>query len=656
MFELKFPHLFEPVKIGTLTCKNRIMSAPASQAEIDNEGHHNDRNISFYKRRAQGGCGIVTVGDCIVHETGTDHPKQVKMWEDQLVLPSLTQMAYAIKQHGAIANIQLSHGGNQCEPFFVPDGKVYGPSAFVDDYGVEIIEMSKDFIHELVEAFGDAAKLAQYAGFDMCQLHAGHHWLGGQFLSRTSNHRTDEYGGPIENRARFLLECIENVRQKCGPRFPIEVRISSTEFPELTPDAPDGITVEESCQLAELLDGKIEILHCSVGNSYYPELSRLGHPSMFVPHGCNVKYAAEIKKHVKKTLIACVGGLSTPAEMEEIIASGKADICAIGRALVADPDIAKKARLGKDDEIRPCLRCSTCLASMTDQHILKCSVNPVMGRELENQNAPLPTSAKKVLVAGGGPGGMQCAITAAERGHDVTLCEAADHLGGALKFARFEDFKVDLYRYEQFLERECKRVGVKVMLNTPVTKEFAEQFDPDVLAIAIGAEPIILPLPGIKGDNVIISTQMYDNGEPEVAHKVAIMGGGLVGCEIGLDLFNKGHEVHIIEMQNDVAPECNHYHKIALMAELSKGVNLHLGVRATEVTPDGVKAVDVNTGEEVFIEGQTVISSVGLRSLTAQTDELMKARVPEIFTIGDCIRPQQVTQAVHAGYNAAMDM
>jgi pyruvate/2-oxoglutarate dehydrogenase complex dihydrolipoamide dehydrogenase (E3) component len=194
------------------------------------------------------------------------------------------------------------------------------------------------------------------------------------------------------------------------------------------------------------------------------------------------------------------------------------------------------------------------------------------------------------------------------------------------------------------------------MLNTPVSKEFAEQFEPDVLAIAIGAEPIILPIPGMDGDNVIISTQMYDNGEPEVGHKVAIMGGGLVGCEIGLDLFNKGHEVHIVEMQDDVAPECNHYHKIALMAELERGVNLHLGVRATEVTPNGIKAVDVKTGEEVFIEGDTVISSVGLRSLTAKTDELMSARVPEIFTIGDCIRPQQVTQAVHAGYNAAMDM
>ncbi len=656
MFELKYPNLFEPLRIGKLLVKNRIMSSPTSQAEIDNEGHHNDRNIAYYKRRAQGGCGIVTVGDCIVSETGIDHPKQVKMWEQQNVLPSLTQLAYAIKQHGAIANIQLSHGGNQCEPMFVPEGKVYGPSAFTDDYGVEIIEMSNDFIHELAEAFGDAAALAKYAGFDMCEIHAGHHWGLGQFLSRQSNFRTDEYGGSLENRARLLLECIDNVRRKCGPGFPVEVRISATEFPELTPEAPNGITLEESCELAELLDGKIEILHVSVGNSYYPELSRLGHPSMFEAHGCNVKYAAEIKKHVKKTLIACVGGLSTPEEMEEIIACGKADICAIGRALIADPDIPNKARAGRDDLIRPCLRCSTCLASMTDQHILRCSVNPIMGRELENQ-AMLPTALpKKVLIAGGGPGGMQCAITAAERGHDVTLCEKTDCLGGALKFAQYEDFKHDLYRYEQFLERELKRLNVNVLRNTEVTREFAESFKPDVLAVAIGAEPVILKIPGMDSKNVLISTRMYDNGYPAIGSRVAIIGGGLVGCEIAIDLMNKGHEVNILEMQDDVAPECNRYHKIALMHELRKGVTLHLGVKAAEILPDRVVGIDVITGEKVEVKADTVISAVGLKSLVKETDDLIRARVPQVMVIGDCVNPLQVTQAVHAGYNSAMDM
>jgi 2,4-dienoyl-CoA reductase-like NADH-dependent reductase (Old Yellow Enzyme family)/thioredoxin reductase len=656
MFETKYPHLLAPVRVGGLLLKNRIMSSPASQAEIDNMGFLTDRNIAFYKRRAQGGSAMVTIGDCIVHETGIDHPKQVKMWEPHLVLPSLTNAAYSIKQHGAIASIQFSHGGTQCDPAFVPDGIVYGPSAHVDDYGTVITEMSTAFIHELVEAFGDAAVVAKYAGFDMCQVHAAHHWGVGQFLSREANRRTDEYGGSLENRARYLFEIIDNVRAKCGPNFPIEVRISATEFPELTPDRPDGIVLEEACELAEMLDGRVEILHCSVGNAYYHDLAILGHPSMFEPHGRNVHYAAEIKKHVKKTLIACVGGLATPEEMEEIIATGQADFCAVGRALIADPDIPNKARLGVPDDIRPCLRCSTCLASLTDQHFQKCSVNPEIGHELEHQFAPLPATKKKVLVVGGGPGGMECAAAAARRGHDVTICERSEHLGGALKFAEHETFKKDLHRFCKYLERQCSKAGVKVQLGVTVTKEFAKAFAPDAMVIAIGAEPLVLPLPGIDGENVILATEMYEKGAPAIAEKVVIMGGGLVGAEIAIDLFGKGHEVHIVEMQDNIAPEAHHYHKAAVMNELNKGVHLHPGLRAVKVTAGGVKAVEVKTGEEAFIAGGTVISSFGLRSLTAEVDELLAANIPEVFVIGDCLRPGQVTQAVHAGHNAAMDI
>ena len=655
MYKPMFPNLMSPIRIGPLVAKNRIMATPQSQAEIDNQGFHTDRNITYYKRRAQGGAGIVTVGDCIVHPTGIDHPKQVKMWEQQTVLPSLTHMAYAIKQHGALANIQLSHGGNQCEPFFVPDGKVYGPSAFTDDYGVDIIEMSTDFIHELVEAFGDAAQLAQYAGFDMCQIHAGHHWGLGQFLSRESNWRTDEYGGSMENRARFLMECIENVRKKCGPRFPIEVRISATEFPELTPEAPNGITVEESCELAELLDGKIEILHCSVGNSYYPELSRLGHPSMFVPHGCNVKYAAEIRKHCKKTLVACVGGNSVPSEMEELVATGQADIIGIARGLVADPDLPNKCRDNKPEDVTPCLRCSECLASMTDQHYFTCTVNPIVGREWEHENAPHPCEPRKVLVVGGGPGGMEAAITAANRGHEVILCEAKDHLGGAITFAEHESFKADLWRYCQFMVRKTNEAKVDVRLNTEVTVDMVNEIAPDAMIIAVGTDPIVPPIPGVDKPHVILATHMYDEDAPAVGQKVVVMGGGLVGCETAVDLRNKGHEVHIVEMQEELAPECNHYHRIALMHEMETGINAHLQTRATEITDNALIGVDAE-GNTVTIEADTVILSVGLRSKTAVVDELLKAAVPEIRVIGDAAMPKQVRQAVHGGYNAAMDI
>jgi 2,4-dienoyl-CoA reductase-like NADH-dependent reductase (Old Yellow Enzyme family) len=395
----KYPNLFSPIKIGCLTLKNRIMSAPTSLAELSPEGHLTRENIAYYKLRAQGGAAIINLGDVVVQgATGKSHPKQIIM-DDPDVLPSLVELVDAIKSHGAIASIELNHGGKECRRPFI-SGFPLGPVAETNYFGREIKEMSVEQIESIVEAFGASAATAKLAGFDMCTIHAGHGWLLSQFISPLSNKRKDEYGGSLENRMRFVFMVIERIRKLCGKDFPIEIRISGSEL------TGDGYGIEGGIEIAKMLDGKVDLIHVSVGTTADPETSVRVIPSMFLEHGCNVYLAAEIKKHVI-TPIATVGGISDPAQMEKIITSGKADIIALARALIADPYLPKKAKAGRDDEIRPCLRCYACLGGMYVTRTMKCSVNPIIGRELQSQFVIPNATPKKVLIAGGGPAGMR---------------------------------------------------------------------------------------------------------------------------------------------------------------------------------------------------------------------------------------------------------
>jgi len=325
------------------------MSAPTSLADLSSEGYPTQENIAYYALKAQGGAAVVTVGDAIVQgATGRAHPKQVLM-DDPGLLPHIVKEADAIKRHGAIASIELDHGGRECRRPFV-SGFPLGPMDEANYFGREIKAMSVKQIESIIDDWGKAALTAKNAGFDMCMVHAGHGWCLGQFLSPVANKRTDEYGGNFENRCRFLLSVIKSIRNRCGYDFPIEVRISGDEF------SPVGYDQEYGIAVAKQLDGKVDLIHVSVGTLADTDTSIRCQPTIFLERGCNVYLAAEIKKHVK-TPVATVGSISEPAHMEEIIASGKADIVAMARALIADPFLPKKAKAGQDEDIRPCLRC-----------------------------------------------------------------------------------------------------------------------------------------------------------------------------------------------------------------------------------------------------------------------------------------------------------
>lgn len=643
-----FPNLFTPMKLGPYMLKNRIEAAPMGTHGTP-QGYISPDGVAYYELRAKGGASIVTIGESMIDSKGTSHGKVTPL-DDPGILPSLISATDAIKRHGAVANIELLHAGIRSGTP-KPTDPVYGPSAGTSFYGKKIIEMGDEEIQHVVNAFGDAAEMAKLGGVQMCMIHGGHGWLLSQWFSKLHNHRTDEYGGSIKNRARIALMIIDDIREKCGANFPIEIRLSGDEFTE------GGMSIEETVELAKVLDGKVDMLHLSAATFHDRTAGLRMFPSMFLPRGCNVFLAEAVKKAVK-TPVNTVGGLNDPAHMEEILASDKADMVTVGRALLADPYLPEKARKGQTADITPCLRCNYCISQNFTPYvkypkgIVRCVVNPVIGRELEHKFAQPSTSKKKVLIVGGGPAGMQAAITAADRGHMVTLCEKNSRLGGTLLHAEREYFKEDLTKLTEVLIRRVQKRPIKVMLGKAVTPELISESSPDVLIAAVGAEPIIPSIPGVRGKNVIVAARDYD--EDKVGDKVVVIGGGLLGCEKGLHHAHQGKNVTILEMLEKAAPTAPYLHWLALMKELEKTVKLEKGVKCTKITEEGVYAVN-QKDEEQFYEADTVLLATGLKPRTELVESL-RFSAPDFSVIGDCLEPATVLEAIHMGYFSALDV
>jgi 2,4-dienoyl-CoA reductase-like NADH-dependent reductase (Old Yellow Enzyme family)/NADPH-dependent 2,4-dienoyl-CoA reductase/sulfur reductase-like enzyme len=647
----KYPNLCSPLKIGNVTLRNRMVSAPMAFPDITAEGHVTKEAAAFYELRARGGAAAVTLSECVVHiKTGMSHSRHINL-QDEGVLAGLTEAARSIKRHGALANVELSHGGKYAGVDLAkkaggPAPVRYGPSAETLPNGSKIEEMPKELIREIVEAFGKGAALVKRAGFDMVFVHGGHGWLIHQFFSPASNKRMDEYGcDTVENRARLALEIVDSIRAAVGPGFPIEFRMSGEEH------IPGGYTIEDAIRFAKLLDPKIDLLHVSTGafeNSF-----AITHPSMFAERGCHVHLAAAIKKHVKVP-VACIGALNEPEQMEEIIASGKADVVEMARALLADPFLPRKVMLGQDDDIVRCIRCYVCLAERTHTQTRICSVNPIIGREYESRFALPASEPKKVLVAGGGPAGMKAAVTAAQRGHRVTLCEKSADLGGALKCVKVISFKKDLYGLVKNLEAQMRKAGVEIRLNTEVTQEFVEREAPDVLVLALGAASIVPSIPGIDSPKAILGTRLSEPGVA-IGKKVVILGGGLVGCESAVHLAQQGKEVTLVEMMEDIAVEANVRQRPILLDMLSRlQVKVKTRTRGVRVTDQGLVCTD-DSGNETLFEADTVVVSVGQRALREAVNGLLDA-APEVVQVGDCVKPQKVTEALYRGYHAGLDI
>ena len=649
LMKRNYPHLCSPIAIGNVTFRNRMFSAPMGGTDITNDGCIGPNSTAFYELRAKGGAAAVTVSECMVHPA-TDGSHAYHL--DESILNSLASATYtadAIRRHGAIPSLELSHSGMYSGTYMTDKSRQkglaqWGPSACTRPDGVPVGELTKEMIADIVRSYGHVAGLAKRAGFEMIMIHGGHGWLINQFFSPYFNHRGDEYGGSLENRCRFAVEVLQSVRAAVGPGFPIEFRMSGSELFE------GGYDLAEGCRIAQQIEPYINLLHVSAGT--YQRGFGDTHPSMFKEHGCNVYLAAEIKKHVSVP-VATIGGLNDPAQMEEIIASGKADVVYMARALLADPQLPNKVMANREGEIVRCLRCFTCMAERAATATRRCTVNPLIGRELEGDTVYPAPEKKKVLVAGGGPGGLYAAYTAARRGHQVILCEKDGELGGILKSEQALPFKREMYELAGTYAALARKAGVEIRLNTTVTPELAEIEAPDALIIAVGSAPLVPPIPGLDGDNVVIVNNYYKEKD-KVTDDVVVFGGGLAGCECAIHLGQEGKRVHLVEMRDALAPDANVRHRPLLLKEIERYATVHTGCKGLEVRSDGI-VCETKNGERILVPGTSVICALGQRSRTAGVDALRDC-APFVRVIGDAAKVSTITNAVYWGYHAALDI
>jgi 2,4-dienoyl-CoA reductase-like NADH-dependent reductase (Old Yellow Enzyme family)/thioredoxin reductase len=552
---------------------------------------------------------------------------------DPLMTKTLCRLTHHVSRHGAVMSAELNHAGLYANVTRANGLPVYGAADGVTAAGVPYYEMPEARIYETIERFARAAAYARRCGFGMITLHGGHGWLLSQFMSSKVNTRSDKWGGTLENRMRFPLAVCGAIRRAVGPGFPIEIRISGDEV------TPRGYDLDEGIAIAKALDGHVDLIHVSAGHHEHSEVFCVTHPSIFAADSENIRFAAAVKKHVK-TPVASVGAHCDPELLDELIVSGQADVLELARALMADPDLPKKARAGDTDAIRPCLRCLSCFSGLLSTGQIYCAVNPEIGNEREYSSAPPAARSKRVAIIGGGIAGAQAAITASLRGHAVTLFEKSDRPGGALKCEENVPFKGKIRNYLAYQAALLHSLPIDLRFNSPASSEALLTLAPDVIIAAVGAAPIRPGIPGIDGANVFSAEEAY--ADPARAGKsVVILGGGLVGVELGIHLARLGRSVTIAEL----APALNHggnmLHQTALDVELAKcGVAVRLSARATEISPRGI-VLESESGEEL-IPADTVIYAAG--QAPRRADEFA-AIAPEFYEIGDCVSPRNITHA-----------
>lgn len=639
----KHPHVFDPIQVGPIRLKNRILGLPFMDGMPSPDGMVTPELLAHVRMRAKSGAAVITLGDSSVdYSHGVTHytPLDIRSPKNAAGLNALADEAH---RYDCRISIEMQHGGIFTHYPLLKDGRRFCVSlppksvALRPDIKDEHLHvMTHQDIKDVVEMYAESAYNLMKADFDMCLVHSGHGWLLWQFLSPTFNRREDEYGGSLENRMRFPLEVFKAVREAVGNKMAIDMRVTGhprNHHPENEMSMDDLITYLKA------VSAYADSVNVSASAAAYMESGAYMCQSYYLPHKTNAEFARTIKSADTGLIVSTAGSFVDFDMADEWIASGGSDIVGMARALLADDKACLKAYRGQDEDIRPCIRCAYCTNRLESFEHVRCTVNPFVGRMDEYPYQPLPLAPKKkrLMIIGGGIAGMEAAQLAAKRGHEVLLYEKNPELGGMLTVASALPDKYDMRRYLAYMIRKTYECAA-VHLNTIVTPELVKTVNPDAVLVAIGAIPSDPPIPGLHGDNVVLAG-LVDNKEAETGDNVVVAGAGLTGTECAVELARQGKTVTVIghNTPENFLADASGQIRQALMDVVLPGLsNLKFifNSRVTSIEPGSVFYTDAD-GNIIQIAADTVVNALGMTVDEKQVEALINV-VPESFAIGDC--------------------
>ena len=641
---MRFKTMFSPIQIGPMTVKHRFVVPPMGNNFANPDGTWSDQSVAYYAERAKGQFGLITIEATVVHHGAKGGPKKPCLYDDSSI-ESLKKITDACHAQGAKVSIQLQNAG--------PEGNaknagapIEAASAIPSVYGKDTpVEVPTEKVYELVKGYGDAAERAMKAGADAVEIHMAHGYLVNSFISPRTNKRVDEFGGNFENRMRFPRLIVEEVKRRVGGKVAILARINSSD------EVEGGDDVHDSAAIAAYLED------CGVEGLHVSRAVHIKDEYMWAPTAVHAGFSADLVTEIKRAVsipVITVGRYTEPYYAELLLREGRADLVAFGRQSLADPHMPEKAMNDNLEDLVPCIAClQGCVANMYKGEPICCLVNPFLGHEA--QGYPKAEKSKKVMVIGGGVAGMCAAFVAAERGHDVSLYESTDKLGGNMRLAAYPPGKGDITNMIRSYIVRCEKAGVKIHMNTTVDLEMVKAEKPDAVIVSTGSRTLILPIEGIENPAIIHGSDLLD-GKRAAGKKVLVVGGGMVGCETAAFLGEQQHDVTVIEYRDTVGADVIHEHRVFLMEDFKNyGIKEITGAKVCKFFDDGVEYESPDGSRHEVRGFDSVVLSMGFKNYNPFAEQLEELG-QEVYVVGDATRARRALDATKEAYAAAMQI